>query len=95
METLLQKVKPAMEKHTGLKLSEPYSYARIYKEGDILARHKDRYSCEISSTLNLGGDEWLIYLEPDIKVDLNPGDMLMYRGCDLEHWREKFEGENC
>ena len=60
METLLQEVKPVMEKHTKLKLSETYSYARIYKKGDVLARHKDRYSCEISTTLNLGGDPWPI-----------------------------------
>ena len=64
MDTLLQQVKPLMEKHTGLKLSETYSYARIYKNGDVLARHKDRYSCEISTTLNLGGDPWPIYLDP-------------------------------
>ena len=38
METLLEKVKPVMEKHTGLKLSPTYSYARIYKKGDILAQ---------------------------------------------------------
>ena len=102
METLLQQVKPVMEKHTGLKLSETYSYARIYKEGDVLARHKDRYSCEISTTLNLGGDEWPIYLDPTgktgqagIKVNLKPGDMLIYSGCDLEHWREEFKGKNC
>ena len=50
METLLEEVKPVMEKHTGLKLSPTYSYARIYKKGDELARHKDRYSCEISTT---------------------------------------------
>ena len=37
METLLQEVKPVMEKHTKLKLSETYSYARIYKKGDVLA----------------------------------------------------------
>ena len=102
METLLQRVKPVMEKHTKLKLSETYSYARIYKKGDILHRHKDRYSCEISSTLNLGGDHWPIYLDPTgrqgqagIKVDLNPGDMLIYSGCTLEHWREEFTGNNC
>ena len=77
METSLQKVQPIMEKHTALKLSPTYSYARIYKKGDVLARHKDRYSCEISTTLNLGGDPWPIYLEPSgrtgqagIKVDL-------------------------
>ena len=102
METLLQKVQPLMEKYTGLKLSPTYSYARIYKKGDILARHKDRFSCEISTTLNLGGDEWPIYLDPTtkigqagIKVVLKPGDMLIYSGCDLEHWREEFRGENC
>jgi len=102
METLLQKVKPVMEKHTKLKLSETYSYARIYKKGDVLKRHKDRYSCEISTTLNLGGDEWPIYLDPTgkkgqagIKVILEPGDMLIYSGCDLEHWREEFRGNDC
>ena len=102
METLLQQVKPVMEKHTNLKLSETYSYARIYKKGDVLARHKDRYSCEISTTLNLGGDAWPIYLDPTgkkgqagIKVNLKPGDMLIYSGCDLEHWREEFKGKDC
>tara|TARA_R100001440_G_scaffold65101_1_gene85869 strand:- start:269 stop:865 length:597 start_codon:yes stop_codon:yes gene_type:complete len=95
METLLQKVKPIMEKESGVKLIETYSYARIYKKGDELKRHKDRSSCEISATMNLGGDEWSIYLEPDIKVNLRSGDMLMYRGCELEHWREPFEGKDC
>tara|TARA_Y100001972_G_scaffold85121_1_gene103665 strand:- start:72 stop:713 length:642 start_codon:yes stop_codon:yes gene_type:complete len=102
METLLQKVKPIMEKHTKLKLSETYSYARIYKKGDVLTRHKDRYSCEISTTLNLGGDPWPIYLDPTgkkgqagIKINLDPGDMLIYSGCDLEHWREEFKGKDC
>ena len=102
METLLLKLKPIMEKHTGFKLSETYSYARIYKKGDILDRHKDRYSCEVSTTMNLGGDDWPIYLEPSgkegmkgIKINLKQGDMLIYSGCDLEHWREEFKGENC
>ena len=102
METLLQQVKPVMEKHTGIKLSPTYSYARIYKEGDVLARHKDRYSCEISTTMNLGGDDWSIFLEPTgeegkegIEVKLEAGDMLMYQGCELEHWREPFKGRDC
>ena len=102
METLLTEVKPVMEKHTGIKLSPTYSYTRIYKQGDVLARHKDRYSCEISTTLNLGGEPWPIYLDPTgkksqagIEINLNPGDMLIYSGCDLEHWREEFKGKNC
>ena len=114
METLLLQVQPKMEKLTGLKLNPTYSYARIYKKGDVLKRHKDRFSCEISTTLNLGGDEWPIYLEakknvgiPDgkkitvssdnkgTKVVLKPGDMLVYKGMILEHWREVFLGEDC
>jgi hypothetical protein len=102
METLLQKVKPVMEKESGLKLTETYSYARIYKKGDELKRHKDRYSCEISTTMNLGGDDWSIFLEPSgeegkegIEVKLEAGDMLMYQGCELEHWREPFTGKDC
>ena len=114
METLLLAVQPKMEKITGLKLNPTYSYARIYKRGDVLHRHKDRFSCEISTTMNLGGDEWPIFLEakknvgiPDDKnyfaktdnkgteVILKPGDMLVYKGMILEHWREVFLGENC
>jgi hypothetical protein len=102
METLLLKCQPGMEKATGLKLYPAYTYARIYKKGDELKRHKDRFSCEISTTMNLGGDDWPIYLEPSgevgkkgIKVDLKPGDMLVYSGCELEHWREKFKGKEC
>ena len=113
METLLEKVKPIMEEKTGLKLLPTYAYARIYKKDDVLKRHKDRMSCEISTTMNLGGDPWPIYLEPDetkgrhdgkqyvsdntpgVRVDLEPGDMLVYSGCILEHWREKFDGKDC
>jgi hypothetical protein len=114
METLMLKCQPEMEKATGLKLYPAYTYARIYKKGDELKRHKDRFSCEISTTMNLGGDDWPIYLSPNenvgipdwkkitavseakgVKIDLKPGDMLVYRGMELEHWREKFKGEQC
>ena len=102
METLLEKLVEPMSKETGLNLIPTYSYARIYKKGDVLKRHKDRYSCEVSMTMNLGGDPWPIYLEPSgetdkegVKIDLEPGDALIYRGCEVEHWREAFEGENC
>ena len=101
-ETLLLKLQPVMEKTTGLKLTPNYTYARIYKPGDELKRHKDRFSCEISTTLNLGGDKWPIFIEPSGKegmkgasVNLKPGDMLVYRGNILEHWREPFKGSDC
>ena len=45
METLMLKCQPEMEKITRLKLYPSYTYARIYKKGDELKRHKDRFSC--------------------------------------------------
>ena len=115
METLLVKTIPIMKAKTGLNLIPTYSYTRLYKTGNILNRHKDRPSCEISTTLNLGGDPWPIYIDPTgsnnvideykgimkpnapkgNKVDLKPGDMLIYSGCELEHWREPFKGKLC
>jgi len=115
METLLMKVLPVMKQHTNLDLIPTYSYARIYKKGDKLRRHSDRPSCEISCTLNLGGDSWPIFIDgtgtksvidevreihkpnaPEgTKVLLEVGDMLVYSGCELEHWREPFEGNVC
>ena len=115
METLLVKTIDVMQKKTGLKLVPTYSYTRLYRKGNILQRHKDRPSCEISTTLNLGGDAWPIFIDPTgsdnvideykgihkpgapkgVKVDLKPGDMLIYSGCELEHWREPFQGQLC
>ena len=115
METLMMKVFPIMQKRTRLRLVPCYTYTRVYKKGDILKRHSDRPSCEISTTLHLGGKPWPIFLDPTgtksvineekqiikpnaptgFPIDLEVGDMLVYRGCDLEHWREPFKGDNC
>ena len=115
METLLMKVLPVMKEKTGMDLIPTYSYARVYQTGSELKRHKDRPSCEISTTLNLGGDPWPIFIDPTgsnnvideyknihkpgappgVEITLEPGDMLMYSGCELEHWRKPFEGKLC
>ncbi len=101
-DTILSEKKEDIEKAIDYKLVETYTYARLYKHGDILKRHKDRPSCQISATMFLGGEPWSIYVDntggtnnPGIKVDLEPGDCLMYRGCELEHWRDEFKGEIC
>ena len=76
-----------------------------------LKRHKDRPSCEISTTINLGGEPWPIFIDStgaDNVIDerknihksgapegtevlLEVGDMLVYSGCELEHWRKPFD----
>ena len=95
METLLIYMLDVMKAKTELELVPTYTYTRLYEKGNVLKRHKDRPSCEVSMTLHLGGNEWDIYLEPNNKIRLKQGDMLIYAGCDLEHWREPFAGEVC
>ena len=115
MDALLMYMMPIMNQRTNLELIPTYSYTRLYEKGNILKRHKDRPSCEVSTTLHLGGDEWPIFLDPSgqdfvideyknihkpgapkgVRVDLKIGDMLIYSGCELEHWREPFQGNVC
>lgn len=92
-EALLLSLHSTMEKETGLKLIPTYSFARIYRQGDALAKHTDRPACEISATLTLwytGINKWLVYGDGE-GVDLKAGDMLIYQGCDMEHWREPLD----
>lgn len=107
METLLKFSKPHMERITGLSLIPTYSYFRVYKPGDELLRHKDRPSCEISTTITLGynykgkvtpGWVWPMFLgssdgEKGTKgnsLHCDKGDCIIYRGEEIEHWREPF-----
>ena len=96
MEAMLLHLQKTIEENTGLKLYPTYSYYRVYRNGDILKKHTDRESCEISATLcfnySYNGEKysWPIYMEGK-SVDLLPGDMIIYRGCDLLHWRDPFD----
>ena len=86
-------------KIVGKNLVPQYTYARIYKTGSVLERHSDRPECQYSITLCLGGvydKQWPIWIEDYDgnvhRVGLDEGDMVVYHGTELEHWREKFEG---
>jgi hypothetical protein len=91
---------PEVSELLGEKVLPTYTYARVYKEGSELLRHRDRPSCEVSITLNLSKDtDWPIFFQrPDgseTSVELEPGDAVMYLGCQADHWRNKFEGQEC
>ena len=65
-----------MNKLVGEKLLPTYAYARIYKNGAELVKHKDRPACEVSVTLHLGSDgtSWpLGFTRPDGSTVLNTG----------------------
>ncbi|MDE2196680.1 MAG: SEC-C domain-containing protein [Gammaproteobacteria bacterium] len=98
-ESLLLELQPAVEQATGLQLLPCYSYLRIYFNGAVLPRHLDRPSCEISTSLTLGFRApalWPLCVQSDGQdksLPLGSGDMLIYRGADVPHWREPFAGE--
>jgi len=96
MEAMLLHIKPLIEKKTGLTLFPTYSYYRVYRNKDVLKPHKDRPSCEISVTVcfNYSYDDseytWPIIMDGN-KIDMRPGDIVIYRGVELEHSREEFD----
>lgn len=98
MEGLLSKLLPMVEKASGLSLFPTYSYFRVYKTGDVLGRHTDRPSCEVSLSVCLGYEgpgPWPIWIEGPrgvVSVSLETGDGLLYRGIECPHWRAPFEG---
>ena len=97
-EGLLEHVQDRIEAVAGRVLLPTYSYFRIYKHGDALLSHRDRPACEFSISLNIGqdpGEPWPIFVESPqgpVAVNLQPGDALLYRGVELFHWRERYEG---
>lgn len=97
-DDLLQKFAKPIGDSVGRTLLPTYTYARIYRPGEILKRHKDRPSCEISATLTLGYDNkpiWPIFFneEKEIPVSLEAGELAVYKGCDIVHWRPPFKGQ--
>lgn len=99
MDGLLLATLPLAEEVTQAKLFPTYSYFRVYKNGDVLAKHKDRPSCEISLSLCLGYEAempWAIWIEGPTgvaSIELQPGDALFYRGIECSHWREPMVGD--
>lgn len=99
IDGLLVDFLPLVEEITSLKLFPTYSYFRVYRRGDVLVKHKDRPSCEITLTLCLGyeaASAWPLFLEsPEgvLSIALEPGDALLYRGTEWTHWREPMNGD--
>ena len=98
-ETLLDLITPVLSQTLNCELYPTYSYLRIYVKGAELAKHTDRNSCEISATLPIEYESesiWPLCIEIDggvRKIELEPGDALIYKGIQIPHWREPFEGE--
>jgi hypothetical protein len=98
MELLLERATPLVESVSRLKLYPTYAYFRVYQRGARLPRHRDRPSCEISVSLNITQDPpqawplWILGVDGPAAVELYPGDGVVYRGVDCDHWRDEYSG---
>ena len=94
-EAMLIQLQPVLEQVTKKTLLPTYSFLRFYSSESTLHKHVDRNACEISATLTVGHNAdatWPIFLEVGgrpLPVYLDIGDILIYRGMDLPHWRER------
>jgi hypothetical protein len=98
-EALSVYLQPIVENIVGEKLYPVYSYARIYYTGSRLDPHFDRSSSEISVSVCIEKDkkDWPLFIKSDQEmiheINLNQGDIVIYRGNAQEHWRDEFTGE--
>ncbi len=96
-ESLLLFLKSKVEDAVGLELLPTYSFYRVYRKGHELPKHTDRDACEVTASVCLAnghsGGNWPLYIDGE-PILLNAGDMVVYRGAELVHWREKatFDG---
>jgi hypothetical protein len=93
-ETLQESIWHSLENVIEEELIPTYSYARIYTNGNVLERHTDRPSCEISVTVQLARTHhyaWPIYMGGQ-RFDLAECDGVIYKGCEIEHWRDACAG---
>jgi len=96
MQFLLYLLHPVMEKETGLTLLPTYTYFRVYRNGAILEPHTDRSACEVSASMLVNANYeniWPLVAEGNSIIQ-EQGDILIYRGCEVEHWREPFVTEH-
>jgi hypothetical protein len=98
VELLLEKLAFVSEE-AGTSLFPTFCYARSYMHGEELKPHKDRPASEVSVTVNLAGDHsWPIYFGHPLRgiaqTILEPGQGVIYLGCDVLHWREPFPGQS-
>lgn len=81
---------------SGRPLKPTYSFASAYRGSAVLEAHLDREQCDY--TLSLIVDEqapaaeasWPLWFQTpkgQHQVRLHPGDAVLFRGCELPHWR--------
>jgi len=97
---LMKKMHSLMEKNIGEELLPSYWFFTVYYPGAYMSPHKDRFSCEVSLSLNLQstGTSWPLqiydYYGNVQQFCTPPGSAVAYLGTALEHWREPLKCED-
>ena len=93
-EVLMLKLLDTIQARVEVELCPTYSYMRYYEKGQKMVPHTDREACEYSITANIWNEKepWPIWFSHPkgypAQVDLHPGDLIIYKGCEITHWRE-------
>ena len=92
-------IKPIVENVIGELMLPTYSYARIYYNGATMARHMDRSASEYSVSCCIDVDpnyKWHLGVETirgeKLYVEQEVGDIILYKGNELYHWRDAYPG---
>jgi hypothetical protein len=92
-ESLLLTIQPLVEQQFNVKLFPTYSFCRIYWPGSDMVKHVDRPACEysVSVCISTESDPWPIWFGGE-EVILEAGDLVIYKGPEVEHWRNTYKG---
>ncbi|MDF1796706.1 MAG: hypothetical protein P1U63_09240 [Coxiellaceae bacterium] len=98
-ERFLLQMQPLFESLIEEPLYPSYSRLRWYRPGEKLNKHRDRKGCTLVGTTPIiykAPDMWPLYAKKKnetVKAMLNPGDMAVFYGKEIPHWRDEFVGE--
>ena len=96
-DVALYATREKIEAATGLKLNPGFSFVRLYRKGEKLRRHIDRGANEVNCTIQIYASKpWPLGVDvggKDKIIDQECGDALIYKGLEIPHWRDKYDGD--
>lgn len=95
-DTLMLSMLPRIEALVERGLYPTYSFGRFYPQQSVLHKHTDRAACEFSVTVPVWSERDQIepiYFEAHGSLGLSRGDLVVFRGCEIPHWREPATGD--
>tara|TARA_R110000824_G_scaffold7066_1_gene32281 strand:- start:3840 stop:4454 length:615 start_codon:yes stop_codon:yes gene_type:complete len=98
-DAVLPSMTEKMSRLCKVELIPSYYYQRIYLKGADMDGHIDRDACQYSCSVNLGqSEQYPIYIldkhtNKYTEALLEPGDAMIYMGCEQRHFRKIFRGD--